>query len=187
MNRMGNRIWLSAAVAWGIAEATLFFIVPDVLLTAAVVKRGGRVALRLAVVAALAATAAGALMWVWGAADSDGARAVLLKVPAVGPDLLARVADEMSGWWAVHLVAGAVTGVPYKLYAVEAGARGIALVPFLAVSFGARLARFSLSVAITAAGAAGLDRIGAPRFKAPLLALGWLAIYAVYFAIRAAA
>lgn len=187
MDERRYRWWVIAAALWSVGEATVFFVVPDVLLTAAVLRYGPRKAWRLSALAACAAMAAGAGMWAWGAADGEGAQAVMLAVPAVGPDLLARVAQEMNAWWPVHVLAGAVSGVPYKLYAVEAGRRGIALLPFLAVSFGARLARFSLSVAIVAAGAAALDRIGAPRAKAALLVLGWFAIYAVYFAIRAAA
>jgi membrane protein YqaA with SNARE-associated domain len=179
--------WIAGTAAWGIAEATFFFIVPDVLLTTAVLKRGWRDALRLAVVAALAATAAGSLMWRWGMVDDPRAQAFLLTIPAVGDDLLVRVAHEMDGWWALHMLIGAITGVPYKLYAVEAGQRGIALAPFLAASFGARLVRFCFSIAVTALAARGLDRWGRPQWKAPLLALGWLAIYAVYFALRAAA
>lgn len=180
-------IWIAAAVFWGVAEASFFFIVPDVLLTAVVLRAGWREALKLAVIVALAASAAGALMWSWGAIDAAGARRAMLMVPAIGPDLLARAGREMDAWWGLHMIAGAVTGVPYKLYAVAAGGRHIALVPFLLASFAARLARFSYSVGLTAVVAHGLDRLDRPQWKAPLLALGWIGLYAVYFSIRATA
>jgi membrane protein YqaA with SNARE-associated domain len=188
---MGSTVkswWTIGAVVWGIAEASFFFIVPDVLLTVLVLRWGWKKVLRVAVLVAMAAALTGVAMAIWGATDAAGAKAVLLQIPAVGPDLIARVAGEMgSPWWAVHVVAGAVSGVPYKLYAVEAGARHFALLPFVVVSLAARLARFCLSIAITAGAAHGLDRIGRGAWKAPLLALGWFAIYAVYFGIRAAA
>lgn len=180
-------IWILAAVVWGVAEATFFFIVPDVLLTVVVLRNGWREAQILAVPVALAATLAGGLMWCWGACDAAGARAFLLQIPAIGPDLLARTAREMDAWWGVHMITGAVTGVPYKLYAVEAGARHVALLPFLVMSFAARLARFSYAVGLVALAGHILDRLGRPQWKAAALALGWAALYAVYFSLRAAA
>ena len=108
-------IWIIAAAFWGVAEATLFFIVPDVLLTAAVIRFGFRRALLLAVVAAGSAALAGLAMWAWGQGDADAAHRVMLMVPAIGPDLLARAHDEMASGWVMHLFTGAVTGLPYKL------------------------------------------------------------------------
>ena len=116
------RLWLAGAVLWGFAEATFFFIVPDLLLTAAALAFGLRRAFRLAAFTALAAAFGGLLMMRWGAGDADAARASLLSVPLLGDDLLARVQQEMQGAWPVNLALGAVTGAPYKSYAVEAGA-----------------------------------------------------------------
>ena len=115
-------IWIAAAAVWGFAEATLFFIVPDVLLTYAVLKFGLKRALQLSAVAAAAAVLGGIVLWLWSGEDAEAARHAMLMVPAVGPDLLARAGRETAGFWPLDLVVGAVTGMPYKLYAVEAGA-----------------------------------------------------------------
>ncbi|MDR3528840.1 MAG: hypothetical protein P4L57_16340 [Rhizomicrobium sp.] len=178
-------IWILATVLWGVAEATLFFIVPDVLLTFAAWRRGGRFALRLAVMAAGAASLAGIVMWCWGRSDPAGAEHVMLLIPAIGPDLLIRTKAEMSGLWPLHMLSGAVSGVPYKLYAIAAGGHHIALLPFVLASFVARLARFALSVGLAAGGAALLDRIGRPQWQRPLLIGFWILLYATYFALRA--
>src|SRR4029077_12028672 len=63
--RVMGLIWYAGAALWGVAEATLFFIVPDVLITFAVVRFGLRRGLVLAVVAAASASVAGVGMWWW--------------------------------------------------------------------------------------------------------------------------
>ena len=87
----------------------------------------------------------------------------MLLVPAVGPDLLARAHDEIATGWPLHLVTGAMTGVPYKLYVVEAGARGIDPLLFLPMSFVARLSRFVLTAVAAAIGREIVTRIGKPE------------------------
>jgi hypothetical protein len=178
-------IWYAAAAIWAVAEATLFFIVPDVLITFAVVRFGLRQGLVLAVVAAAFAAFAGIGMWLWGHGDAATARHVMLTVPAIGPDLLARAAREVAAGWPLHLVTGAMTGVPYKLYAVEAGARGIAPVLFLPMSFVARLTRFVLTAVLMALGRWLVRKVNRPGWAYPAWGLAWFATYAFYFTTRA--
>ncbi len=177
-------IWIIAAAFWGVAEASFFFIVPDVLLTAAVIRFGFRRALPLAFVAAGAATLAGLAMWTWGHGDAEAARHAMLMVPAIGPDLLARAHDEMASDWVLHLFTGAVTGLAYKLYAVEAGARGINPLLFVLVSFVARLPRFLLTMALAALGYEAFSRLEKPNWTYIAWVVGWIALYAVYFTQR---
>jgi len=180
-------IWTIAAALWGVAEATVFFIVPDVLVTAAVLKFGFRPGLRLAVAAALAASVAGSAMWLWGAQDAASARHVMLAIPAIGPDLLARAHREIAHNWGIHLLVGAVTGVPYKLYAVEAGARGIDPTLFALGSFVARLARFLLAAGLAELGRRTLLKLQRSEWAYALWAAGWITLYAVYYSLRAMA
>jgi membrane protein YqaA with SNARE-associated domain len=180
-------IWIVAAIFWGAAEATLFFIVPDVLLTTAVIRFGFRRTLPLAFIAAAFASLAGAAMWLWGNGDAANARQIMLLVPAIGPDLLARAHGEIASDWLVHLFTGAVTGLPYKLYAVEAGARGINPFLFVLVSFAARLPRFLLTMWLAVLGRAALSKIERPNWSYAAWALGWLVLYTFYFIARAAA
>lgn len=177
-------IWVAGAALWGVAEASLFFIVPDVLITFAVMRFGLRQGLLLSVVAAAFASLTGCFMWLWASRDAETARHVMLLVPAIGPDLLARAQGEIAAGWPLHLVTGAMTGVPYKLHAVEAGARGIDPRLFLAMSFVARLARFTLTAILTAIGKAILARLRRPQWRYAGWALSWIAVYGVYFATR---
>ncbi len=178
------RLWLAGALVWGFAEATFFFIVPDILLTAAVIMFGLAHAFRLSVAAAMAATAGGLLMMLWGASDSNAARQFLMSVPLIGEDLLFRVHGELEGFWPVDMTLGAISGAPFKIYSVEAGAAGIQPVAFALAGFAARLARFSLAIGLTAFGAAIAVRVGLKRFVPYGLALIWAAIYAFYVGMR---
>lgn len=177
-------IWLLAAALWGFAEATLFFIVPDVFLTAAAVHLGLSKALRLCVAAAVGATIGGVLMWHWGAADADTARHALLHVPAIAEDLLTRVRAETAQGWAAHLALGPLTGTPYKIYAVEAGAANINAFVFAAVSFVARLPRFLVTTVLAAAVHAYMNRRDVVVSPYVILAIVWIVNYAIYFYLR---
>jgi hypothetical protein len=108
----------------------------------------------------------------------------MLLVPAVGPDLFERARAELSGFWQWHMVVGAMTGVPYKIYAVEAGAAQIALPLFMVASFFARLARFAGTMLLAKLGQAIAMRLGATKIVYPGWVIAWLIVYAVYFGIR---
>ncbi len=123
-------------------------------------------------------------MFAWGANDSDAARAFLLSVPLVGEDLLLRVQNDMAGLWPVNLTLGAITGAPFKIYAVEAGAAGVSPLLFAIAGFAARLARFSLAIGLTALGAALAARLGLKRIVPYGLALIWALIYGIYIYVR---
>jgi len=181
------RLWLSAAALWGFAEATFFFIVPDILLTATVLFCGVNKALRLALVAALAAVVGGLLMMRWGASAPEASRVFLLSVPLIGDDLLLRVQTEVQGAWPFNLMFGAITGAPYKIYAAEAGAAEINPFAFALVSFLARLLRFSVVISLAALGFALAKRFGVVRFNGIGLAVAWGAVYAIYVMIRTGA
>ena len=180
-------IWIAAAAGWGVAEATLFFFVPDVLLTYVVMRFGLRAGLRLALIAAAAASITGIGMWLWASHDPETARQVMLMVPAIGPDLLARAHDEIASNWPLHLFTGAMTGVPYKLYAVEAGAAHLNPLLFALVSFPARLTRFVLTAVAAELGREVLIKLRRPEWRYYGWGAVWIAVYAVYFFTRFAA
>jgi hypothetical protein len=108
----------------------------------------------------------------------------MLHVPAVGPDLIARVHGEFESAWPLHLLLGAMTGVPYKLYAVEAGSRHIPLLLFVPVSVIVRLFRFALTATLAAAAGRLLRRLNRPKLVKPLWLAAWCLVYLVYFTQR---
>jgi len=176
----GERIWLCAAALWGFAEATLFFVVPDLLLSFAVLRRGWRRAIASAVAATGGALGGGALMYAWGRQDGAGAAAALDLVPAIAPAMIADLRKAILGAWPLQLFAGAVSGVPYKIYAVEAGAAGINLFGFLCVSAAARFVRFAGAIMLTELGRRILAAAGRRHWAMAVLAGCWLCLYAAY-------
>lgn len=168
------------AFLWGLAEATLFFIVPDVLLSLLALKdrRRAWIACGYAVAGAVLG---GALMYAWAAHDAVQVRNVLTRIPAISPGLLAEVRQQLADWGDGSLFVGAVSGVPYKLYATEAGAAALPLGGFLVMTLPARALRFVLIVAVIH-WLAGRWTSGWPHGRRTiLLLLCWTVFYAGYF------
>ena len=180
---MGLRL---AAALWGFAEATLFFIVPDVLLSFAVVARGWRPAVAASVWALAGALLGGVIMYLWGAADPAGALVVIELVPAISPAMVAQVQQDLAGQGFIALFRAGVTGVPYKIFAASAPQAGIGLAPFVLGSAAARLGRFLLAVIGTALVDAVLARRLARRGRLALLACFWVLFYALYWSLVSA-
>lgn len=170
----------AAGGLWGLAEATLFFIVPDVLLSA-VALTSVRRALVIAVWVLAGALVGGALMWAVGRTAPETGHSLLVLLPAIDAGMVADVGEQLGTSGLPALFAGPVTGTPYKIYAVQSGQLGIGLVEFLLVSIPARMLRF---VAVTlAVGGVGrvLERWLGLRARRIVLALSWSAFYAWYF------
>ncbi len=174
--------WL--AFAWGILEATVFFIVPDVLLTWIGMRR-----VKSALAAALAATAGamlgGIVMYEAGQHDSDAAHTLLRSVPGIDSRLVADVRVELDAHGYTALLRGLARGRPYKIYAVESGASSAGLATFLVVSAFARTLRFVASVLLARAVTRACARWTRhrPWLEVAAWALFWLGFYAFYFAM----
>lgn len=174
-----NRFWRAIALAWGFAEATVFFVVPDVWITRVALRswREGLAAVAFAIAGALAG---GAVVYAWGAHDPDAVRAVFDALPAISPALIDSIAQrwEQLGAWAPLI--GAFSGVPYKLYAAQAA--GVVSLPvFLLLSVVGRGARFVLFAVLAHLAARwATPRFGERRVLAIWLGL-WVFGYAVYW------
>lgn len=173
--------WHLAAITWGFAEATLFFIVPDVLLTYASIRFGVKRALALGLSAALGAVAGGAVMIAAADHDASAVNALLDAVPAISTGMIADARAAMTEDWPMAVFVGAVTGVPFKIFAVQSAIMQIPAVSFLSIGFAARFARFALAVLLARAAVAGLRKAGKERFAAPAWLGFWCLFYAFYF------
>lgn len=178
-----SRAVLALAFAWGLAEATFFFIVPDVLLTL-IACRALKPAMRATGAALLGALAGGSLMYAFGAREPDAAMAFLDQVPAISPPLITTVTAQIneSGLQAVLL--GPLKGIPYKIYAVQWGAQGGSFLAFLLISIPARLARFFLAAIAARALASLIEPLTQHRaaIELAILSIVWIAFYSFYFA-----
>ena len=172
---------LAVAALWGLAEATVFFLVPDVLLTW-IALHDRRAALLSCLAALLGALLGGGLMFTWGARDPAAARALLDRVPSISRGMIDRVEAEIAERGAVATVLGPLRGTPYKVHAALSGEKGEGLARFLAVSVLARLPRFLL-LTLVAAGVSALLRGWSLGRKRALHAALWSAFYGAYFAL----
>ena len=170
---------LVAAGLWGFAEATLFFLVPDVMLTAIAV-----VDWRLALVGCLAALAGalagGAVMYTAGR-SGEGARRLLLRVPGISPAMAERVRREVGQRRFLAVLLGPLSGTPYKLYAVEAGRQRLSAAGFMLISVPSRLVRFVAVTALAGWLAHGVFPGLATGWKLAAWGVVWSAFYAWYF------
>ena len=124
----------------------------------------------------------GAVMATFGARAPEEARAFLERIPAIHGPLVVEAHSQLDrhGLWGLML--GPLGGVPYKIYAVEWGARHGSLASFLVASVPARYVRFLLSTLAAAAIAGATAKLTGRRMTAILLwATFWVGLYVVYF------
>lgn len=171
------------ATLWGFAEATLFFIVPDVWLSLIAVRRGLTPAIIACGFALAGALVGGAIMYGWGAVDIGTAREALDWVPSIDKGMMKDVRSALRHDGVEALFFGPLAGTPYKVYAVEASAAGIGPAAFLSVSIPARLIRFAVVVAAAWTISLALERYTS-RFTRTLILLAvWAIFYAVYLSV----
>jgi membrane protein YqaA with SNARE-associated domain len=170
------------ALTWGLAEATLFFIVPDVLLSWFAL-RSRRLALLACLWAAAGALLGGTVLWLIGRENSQPVQEVFTYLPAITANMISAVHAQVAEIGLVALFVGPLLGTPYKIYAVEAASLGYGLGIFLLVSLPARLLRFVIVsfVAATLANALA-PRLGRRKLQT-LHIVFWLLLYGIYFSL----
>jgi membrane protein YqaA with SNARE-associated domain len=173
---------LLIVAAWALAEATVFFIVADVPISAIGLKYGVKRALLAALAATLAAAVGGEIVLAWSAADPEASRAGLVRVPAISAAAIDRAAADYAHGGTLAMLAASFRGVPYKLYAHAAGLAGTGAGAFFLASCIARLPRFALVALVFG----WLGDALRPRFSRRALAIafvtGWTLFYLFYFA-----
>lgn len=177
----GMDIALLVVAAWGLAEATLFFVVPDVPLSF-VALRSLRRALLLCLVATVAAMAGGLVMYAWGARDPATVLPLLAALPAVDGamvDGVGRQLDESGGWGPMLL--GPTKGIPYKIFAAQGGRLDLSPGWFLLATIPARLVRFVLVCLLVAGLARVLRARTSLRQRQAILLGSWVLFYTWFF------
>jgi hypothetical protein len=172
-------LWLG--VCWGFAEATLFFIIPDVILSWASLT-GAKYGIKIFGAIICGAVAGGIFMYSWASWRPDVARSAVATVPFVR----ARMFEKVQVDYRTHGVAGIFytmgTGIPYKVYAALAPSVS-SPATFALITIPARLERMALSWVIPAFLGWFLRRwIKSHRgLTATLFAGFWIVTYAIYW------
>ncbi len=135
---------------WGFAEGTAFFIVPDVYLglVALFSWKRGIWAMAAAVVGALVG---GSVMYNLAMKDLTAVNLFLTRIPLINAEMVADIADKMQTDGLITMVNGPLRGIPYKIYAVQAGGQSLPYLSFLFMTILARLERL-LPVTLLAGG-----------------------------------
>ena len=134
---------LIAAFAWGIAEGSFFFMIPDIIITLAAlfsIKRS--LAHMLLVVAG--SLVAGTALFLWSQSDYNTAKTTVARVPFVREKMFEKTEVEFARLGVGALFTGPTEGIPYKVYAVQAPGR-CSIGIFLLASIPARLERLIMS------------------------------------------
>jgi membrane protein YqaA with SNARE-associated domain len=170
------------AAIWGFAEATLFFIVPDVLISSLALN-SLRKALWACASAALAASVGGLLVWLFAFNYPMATREVLFQIPGISEGSFRSVEHLLTKGLYEGMVQGAFSGVPYKIFAAEAGASKQNPALFTLLSIAARLPRFVLGAFITWSVSYLIgDKLSANN-KLSLCLVLWAVFYFFYFRV----
>lgn len=173
-----KRSWLSGI--WGFAEATLFFILPDVLLSYYALDKKHNL-IRLCCITLLGALVGGGLMYCWGQYSFDTAYLLVESVPAINEELMAKVREQMKSSGVLAVFTGPLQGLPYKTFAVQASAAHISIIEFLLMSIPARLVRFLVIAYMARWAASNLLKHIQQRHLVAVWGGVWLVVYALYF------
>jgi len=178
------QLWLATtpgialAGLWGFAEATLFFILPDVPLSLAAVYRPRRSLIHLAAIVC-GSLLGGALMFAWSA-HSPAARHAVADVPFVPAAMFDRAENDYQklGPWAAAV--GPLRGIPYKIYAVEAPEH-LTLPIFLLITIPARTWRLLAVWLIFSSAGILLRKMRLSALTPTLHACVWITVYVIYW------
>ncbi|WP_231559496.1 hypothetical protein [Kocuria sp. ZOR0020] len=184
------------AFGWGVAEATVFFVVPD-LWTSYLALRRPRRGFTTTATATAGALLGGAAVHRWASRVPDSRSADLAaRVPAINHEMVAKVDRQLERHGLAALMIGPFTGTPYKLYARSAGVQGKPLVALLAWSVPARMTRFVLvtgmvgglasvarraGVSAPGRGLARIPGVTPQRAERAVFLVGWGAFYTWFF------
>lgn len=118
-HRLAGGPGILLAFLWGLAEATFFFVVPDVFLSL-VAMLGGWRTWRHICAAICGALLGGALLFHWAQVKPAQARDAVARVPFIRESMFTKVEEGLRKQGLSAVFFGSITGIPYKLYAVEA-------------------------------------------------------------------
>jgi membrane protein YqaA with SNARE-associated domain len=177
-----DRWGVPACFLWGLAEATLFFVVPDVIVGLVSLYRPRKL-VKAATAAIAGALLGGLVLYVVTRAIGSGMRDVVDAVPFVPHRMLAQAQHDLTVHGGAATVIAPFARIPYKVYAVEMSLRAWSPWSLLLWTIPARAVRI-VPAALLAGGVGWLVRRRLrrrPRVGLALYAVLWIAVYANYW------
>ncbi|MEO8377123.1 MAG: hypothetical protein ABI579_05570 [Candidatus Sumerlaeota bacterium] len=173
-------IWL--AFAWGFAEGTLFFLIPDIIITFAALFAPKKSVWHLSAVL-VGSLIGGSIMYCWGVQNLIGAKRAVDAVPFVPSPMLDKVDGDYSENGVIAMLHGPASGIPYKVYAILAPHHQIGFPKFLLMSIPARLERLVITWLLFGAFGLAFRKLweSKPVVGISIHAIYWIAIYTFYW------
>lgn len=168
------------ASLWAFAEATFFFLIPDIYLTR-IALYNLRKAIYACFFAAFSACIGGSVMYLWAEYYPHPAVEFLTLIPAIFPKLITEVTQSLFPHPFYALFVAPLKGIPYKIYAVLFGMEKISFSLFIGISFIARLCRFLFVTLAGGIAAALLKPYVSPKKINLIHLMVWWLIYSLYF------
>ncbi len=167
---------------WGFAEATFFFLVPDIWLSRVVLLYPLKEGIINIAIATLGAVIGGVLMYFAAVQAFDVLYEFMPFIPAISSEMVMEVGRNVEDQSLLYAMgAGMFAGVPYKLYALWSGYLSVPLWLFAGATIIARLSRF-LSVSILAY---LIGRVLKPKLSLQAVLhihlFTWICFYGLYF------
>ena len=170
------------AFFWGLAEATLFFIVPDVALSVVALK-GVDIGLVACLYALGGALVGGTIMYYWGRTNIEKVTNILIMIPAIRPKDIEKVSSDLQKSGVIAILFGPILGIPYKIYAAYAH-RITSIFHFLLISIPARGVRFVLITFVTPYIINNFLPDAPYKSQVQVVLIVWGVLYAIYFIIK---
>lgn len=164
------------AFAWGLLEATVFFVIPDVFLAFSALFYP-MIGVIFCVVSIAGSLAGGTIMYFLGQYHPGTAFELLTFIPGISEKMIAYVNNGFDAQGLKTMFVAPWEGIPYKIYAVQSAIHKIPFFVFLLASIPARLERFVLAVLIA---------LGFGKFFGRNIAtypLRWLSFYLILWVL----
>ncbi len=129
--------------AWGVAEATFFFFVPDIWLSRIVLEDKKEAYINIAFTT-LGALFGGSVLYFLALSHFENIQSFLDFIPGISNTMVEQAGYQIQelGLWE-SLLTGIASGVPYKIYASWSGHLNLSLITFLMASACVRALRFT--------------------------------------------
>ena len=172
------------ALLWGFAEATVFFIIPDVFLTyVAITQKNKHIIIKMLCLTLIGALIGGTLVYITALINHDMMKSILFHVPSVQPYMLDHVTKAMNDNPFIGLISGPLFGIPYKMFAFAAP-QYLNLSLFLICSIPARLLRFVIVTIIAYWLSHHVLHRLTYRKKVFIWLVVWSIVYIIYFSVH---
>lgn len=168
---------------WGFAEATFFFIVPDVWLSRLVIKDKKEAFINI-VFATLGAVLGGLLIYSICFYYLETVLKFFTYIPSISDEMIAATNIHIiKEGFSFALLVGMINGIPYKIFAAWAATAQISIVKFIGISLLYRSLRFFiitiLSICIASVGRKWMTQ----KTLYMLHGICWVVFYIYYFSV----